>query len=126
MTKNSQDELARAYATLSSLRKNIEQITADIILETYVNEYHTALNKLEEIGIEVSEFRIPNSLVKPRVTSRQADYSTGVRVSHDSYSDEKYVDKALILTKLDTILSYFEFITSEKPREIGFRTPKKQ
>jgi len=40
-----------------------------------------------------------------------------------SYSKEKYVDRAFMLTKLDAILSYFEIITSEKPRRIGFTKP---
>ena len=36
------------------------------------------------------------------------------------HSEEKYVDKSFILMKLDAILGYFEIITSEKPRKIGF------
>ena len=116
MTKNSQDELARAYAMLSSLRKNIGEITADRVLETYVCEFHTALDKLESIGKDVSEFRVPDSVVKPRITSSMWDD----RGAHNTYSDEKYVDKSFILTKIDAILGYFEIITSEKPRRIGF------
>ncbi len=40
--------------------------------------------------------------------------------SETSYSEEKYVERTYILTKLDAILGYFEIITSEKPRRIGF------
>jgi hypothetical protein len=113
-----QDALARAYATLSSLRKNIGEITTGV-RETYVHEFHSVLDKLENIGIDVSEFRIPDSEIA--IVVRSFNTLTGVK----SYSDEKYVDKPFILTKLDAILGYFEITMSEKPRSIGFHTPDK-
>jgi len=121
MTKNSQDELARAYATLSSLRKNIDQKTVPYsVPETFVHEFHTVLDKLEGIGIEVSEFRIPDKEVTPTVTAfRSLTFSN--KPAGPVYSKEKYVDKLFILTKLDAILGYFEIITSEKPRKIGYK-----
>jgi hypothetical protein len=79
------------------------------------------LDKLEKIGISVSEFRVSGLEVQPRVT--MTHFGSGG--AEHSYSDEKYVDKALILTKLDAILGYFEIITSEKPRKIGFRPHNK-
>jgi hypothetical protein len=115
--EDKQDVLARAYATLSSLRKNVGEITTGVE-ETYVHEFHGVLDKLENIGIDVSEFRIPDSAVQPRVT---AVWEGGGR----SYSEEKYVAKPFILTKLDAILGYFEIIMSEKPRSIGFHLPDK-
>ena len=115
MTKNSQDELARAYATLSSLRKNIDKMATYDIPEKYVNEFHSVLIRLQSIGIGVSEFWIPNSEVQPRIT---ASFGDGTR----SYTEEKYVDKPYLLTKIDAILSYFEIITSEKPKKMGFST----
>ena len=66
MTKNSQDEIARAYATLLSLRKNIEKI---LVSEKYVREYHAVLDKLEGVGIDISEFRIPYSEIEPMLSS---------------------------------------------------------
>ena len=121
MAENSQDTLARAFATLSSLRKNIGEMTAQHVSETYVNEYHTVLDRLEAIKIDVSDFRIPDLVVKPKVISVPAvNYLTGESRGHVSYSKEKYVDKSFILTKLDAILGYLKNITSEKPRRIGF------
>ncbi len=120
MVENEQDALARAFATLSSLRKHVGEITARYgVRETYVHEFHTVLDKLKGIGIDVSEFRIPDSEVKPGVTSSVSDRS-GSGGGHFIYTAEKYVDKAFILTKLDAILGYFEIITSDKPRRIGF------
>ena len=116
MTKNKEDELIRAYTALKSLRENIGQVTDYSVPETYVLEFHSVLDKLESIGIGVSEYRIPDSAVNPKIT---ASWFNGERSRH-SYSDEKYVERLLMLTKLDSIIGYFEIITSEKPRKIGF------
>lgn len=116
MTENRQDALVRAYAMLSALRKNISQIKDYSIEEKYVNEFHNALGKLDSIGIETAEFRVPDSLVKPKITASWSDGDG----SHHRYSEEKYVERSFILTKIDAVLSYFEIITSEKPRRMGF------
>ena len=122
MTKNNQGALIRAYAMLLSLRKNIEQMKGNPT-EVFVLEFHTVLDRLQNISIDIAEFRIPASEVKPKVTGVPAvNNATGRSVGHVSYSEEKYVDKSFILTKLDAILRYFEIITSEKPKRIGFRT----
>lgn len=112
MATNKQDKLARAYATLSSLRKNIDQVYD--VTPRYVAEFHSVLTNLEKIGINLSEFRIPDSEIKPRVAS--LNYLTG----ETRYTEEKYVDKSYLLFKIDAILSYFEIVTAEKPRRIGF------
>jgi len=103
----------RAFARLSALRRNIEQIANSLVEEPYVQEFHDILNRLESLGVDVSDFRIPPSRVNPRVTSTHMEGSK-------SYSEKRYVEKPFILTKLDAVLGYFEMITSEKPRKIGF------
>ena len=115
MEDNAQDMLARAYVLLSSLRKNVTQ--AGSVSEKYVNEYRLVLDKLQKIGINISDFQIPLSEIKPRLLS--FNYAT----HEERYSTEKYVDQAYFLTKLDALLGYFEIITSEQPRRIGFRPP---
>ena len=123
MVENKQDVLARAYARLTSLRKNIAQGTFCFgVTEKYVLEFHDVLDRLEAIGIDASEFNIPDSELKHRDTAASM-YVGGERITPYKPSKEKYVDKSFILTKLDAILGYFEIITSEKPRKIGFRTP---
>ena len=91
--------------------------------ETYVCEFHVVLTKLEGIGKDVSEFRIPDSEIAPRVTAIRTLTFADSPKSRADYSKEKYVDKLLVLTKLDALLGYFEIITSEKPGKMGFRTP---
>ena len=68
MEENKQDELTRAYVKLSSLRKSIAQMSFPIP-EKYVHEFHKALDKLEDIGIDIAEFRIPGSELKHRDTA---------------------------------------------------------
>jgi hypothetical protein len=122
MVKKSQDEIIRAYAMLQSLRKNVDQMpNYSVIEETFVHEFHSTLDRLANIGIDVSEFRIPDTLMKSKVTSGHIGAD---RVGHFAYSKEKYVKKSIIMTKLDAILSYFEIITSDKPKRIGFNTHK--
>ena len=117
MVKNDQDVLVRAYATLSSLRKNIDQMTAYSVEEKYVREFHAVLDRLEDIGIDVAEFHIPDSTVQPRVTSTHMGGSK-------SYTKEKYVERSFILIKIDAIFGYFEITTSEKPKRIGYHKPE--
>jgi len=124
MVENKQDILARAFKMLSSLRKNIDQMTDPNVPEKYVNEYHVVLDGLKVIGMDLPEFHVPDSEVKPKVTGVSPVSYIGGGGGHVSYSKEKYVDKPFILTKLDAILGYFESITSEKPRKIGFSTPE--
>ena len=114
MVENKQDELARAYTMLKSLRSNIGQMTTNRVPETYVHEFHTVLSKLEDMGMDVADFRVPASEIAPNVES--INTITG----QTSYTTEQYVDKTFLLFKLDAILGYFEIITSEKPRKIGF------
>jgi hypothetical protein len=118
MANDKQDELARAYAMLSSLRKNVAQI--DAVSERYVREFHSALDKLGGVEIDTYEFRIPYSELQPKITSRSRG---GNGVERISYSKEKYVEKAYLLTKIDAVLGYFKIITSEKPRRMGFSKP---
>ncbi|MBA7663471.1 hypothetical protein ES703_71516 [subsurface metagenome] len=125
MAENKQDILIRAYAMLQSLRKNIDQMVGSTE-EKYVSELHTVLDKLGSIGIDVSEFRIPNSEIAPRVTViRTLTFDDSPKGGAD-YSKEKYVDKSFILMKLDAILDYLKINTSEKPRKIGFSPSENQ
>ncbi len=111
MEKDTQDTLVRAYARLQGLRDNIAELDAVSVEDAYVNEYYAALDMLQEIGINTADFHVPDSEIKPRVTSRSRE--------HISYSDQKYILKALLLAKLDAILIYFQ-VKYDKPRKVGF------
>ena len=125
MQEKNQDSLKRAYATLQALRNNIDAITTVYgVEEKYVGQYHIALDMLEGIGIDVAQFRISSSEFQHRVAQ-------GLTVSYPGkpapreYTRGKYVTKGLLLTKLDTILMYFQLAHSDEPRRIGFTLPGK-
>lgn len=125
MQEKNQDSLKRAYATLHALRSNIDSITTAgaRVEEKYVEEYHAALDTLERIGIDVAQFRISPSEVQHREPIITVIYPGIERPKQ--YTKEKYVAKALLLTKLDTILMYFQLTHSDEPRRIGFVLPNK-
>ena len=117
MEENKQDEFKRACAILKSLRNNIAEMTG--VEEKYVHEFHTALDRLEGIGIGVSEFRIPDSEVKP--LPGISGYVRGKKIF--SSKETIGVDRQFMLTKLDMVLDYLGSLASaksEKPKNIGF------
>ena len=124
MQEKNQHSLKRAYATLQALRNNIIDIASVYgVEEQYVSQYHAALDMLESIGIDVAQFRIPPSEVQHREPIITVTYPGMERPKQ--YTKEKYVAKALLLTKLDEVLIYFDITYSEKPRKIGFSLPDK-
>ena len=124
MQEKNQHSLKRAYATLQALRSNIIDIASVYgVEEKYVSQYHAALDMLESIGIDVAQFRIPPSEVQHRETIPPVSYPG--QPAPEEYTKEKYVRKGLLLTKLDTILMYFEPTHSDEPRRIGFTPPGK-
>jgi hypothetical protein len=110
-----QDTIIRAYARLKGLRSNVDKL--GWVEDTYANEYHSILDTLDKTGINTTEFRVPASEIQRRVVLSSP--------SGNTYSDEKYVPKVLLLAKLDAILAYFEIITSDKPKRVGFTPPNK-
>jgi|GEM_PF-1685258 len=106
MTDSTEDTRRRALAMLRSLRENVDKITGRVE-EKYVTEFHAALDSLEATGIDVSQFRIPDSEVKPIVFGPiNTLHFPGQRPSRPTYSGESYVDKPLLLTKLDAAIMY--------------------
>ncbi len=125
MEENTQDTILRAYTNLMSLRTTLESIKKEKVEEKYVIEYHIALDKLNKLGFNISEYYIASSEVKPIVTSiRTLSFSN--EPAGPKYSKEKYVDKDFLLMKLNSIIGYFEITNSKQEKHIGFNTTKKQ
>ena len=89
------DDRERALISLQAIRESLEDNMSDVTIRL-VAEYHSALDKLEKTGIEVSDFRIPDSWVQgpdiPFIFGRQFG---GPRVKRE-----------LFLIKLDSILEH--------------------
>jgi hypothetical protein len=92
---NMEDERKRAMNSLQAIREGLENNTSDVE-SSMVTVYHSALDKLEKAGINVSDFRIPDSWIQgpdiPSIYSRQFG---GPRVRRE-----------LFLIKLDSLLEY--------------------
>ncbi|MCJ7791372.1 MAG: hypothetical protein MUP49_03015 [Dehalococcoidia bacterium] len=88
------DERELAINSLRAIKESLEYNMSDVKIPL-VAEYHSALDKLEKTGIDVSDFRIPDSWIQgPDIPSI---YSAlfGPRVRRE-----------LFLIKLDAILQY--------------------
>ena len=110
------NELYKSLAILTALKNNVALITGWVD-EKYVKEFRNVLGKLTSIGLQVDEFDVPNTEVKPRQTSISRSGST--------YSHEKYIDKYFLLTKIDSVLNYLNLILEKRPPELGFHKPDK-
>ena len=91
-----QETYKRAYARLTSLKGNLKD---PMVHEKYVKEYHQILTSLGETGMEITEFKIPDSELKQSWSSM--DYISG----EVEYNDYKEVEQTYFLYKLDSILA---------------------
>ena len=89
------EDREQAMNSLRAIKESLEYTMCDIG-SPLVAAYNSALDKLEKTGIDVSDFRIPDSWVRgldiPSIYSRQFG---GPRVKRE-----------LFLIKLDSILEY--------------------
>jgi hypothetical protein len=92
---NMDDERKRAMNSLRAIKESLEYNMCDIE-SPLIAEYHSALDKLEQTGIDLSDFRIPDSWIKgPDIPSIYSRLFGGPRVRRE-----------LFLIKLDSILQY--------------------
>lgn len=105
MPNADQATLTQVFELLRNLRETIDAPYQ--VEETYVREFHNALKTLETLGQNVGEFYIPDTEVKPRLTSLRYDGSK-------SYSHEKYVARDLLLDRLETLLFSFKLTCEEE------------
>jgi len=109
--ENIETEIKKSFAKLSALKENLPDKAR--ISEDYVKIFHGEIEKLSNLGYkDLEEFKIPNQ----EITARQVSYDPrrGSR-----YSEERYVEKGLLLARLDAVLIFFQ-INSEKI-EMGFQ-----
>ena len=93
------DVLRRSFARLSALKGNLP--TGSLVRADYVDEYHHVLEQLEREGVEIAEFRISEDKVQVKMSS--GNYGLGKA----RYSEQRYVQRGLFLSKLDGLLGYF-------------------
>ena len=109
------DKLIRAISLLSALRSATKAAKEyNDLSESHVSELHITLSTISDMGIDVTEFLIPDSELKYQLLFSSSAIG-------DSYSDIKYVRKSIFLTKLDGILNYLNYILKEPDKTIGFK-----
>jgi hypothetical protein len=102
------DQIKRAHVKLASLRQNLP--ASSLISQMYIEEYHGALDHLERLGFDISEFRVPQHAMRM------------VRFNFDR-DGSIHVERSMLLTKLDAVLGYFAEDEDKPP--IGFQAPLK-
>ena len=88
------DERERAIVSLRAIKDVLQYNLFDVKIPL-VAEYHSALDKLEKTGIDVSDFRIPDSWIQGHDIPSIYSALFGPRVRRE-----------LFLIKLDAILQY--------------------
>ena len=98
------DKRIFAFVSINDLRNNIDTISIEgSVPQRYIKEYHDSLDILEAYGIDIDFFRIPDSEIKRR-------YLTFV--GKVKYTDAKYAPKALLIAKIDALLTYLKINNS--------------
>ncbi|MFZ2187123.1 MAG: hypothetical protein WAV46_00645 [Candidatus Moraniibacteriota bacterium] len=115
MENQDQDKLMRLYTRLSALKNNLSKDHG--ILDTFVKEYYTIVNELVELtGLNLDEFKIPMSEVKPYLIGRDYD-------GQKTYTEEIFCNGSLFFSKFDALMTYFQIkYLSKENMKIGFNT----
>ncbi|MFC1901856.1 hypothetical protein ACFLX3_02895 [Chloroflexota bacterium] len=110
------DKLRRAILLLKTLRSNIKDSKEYIDLpESHVIKFHNLLLSISQSGIDVTEFHIPKTELKPSVESVNSVKG------NTTYSNDKYVRKSIYLCKLDGIINNLSALLEEPKRSVGFK-----
>jgi len=107
---NEQSELKKAYANLIAIKDNLPQ--RHELEVKFANLVNSEVDRLSRLGLEVEDFKIPANEIK-------STFIGGNLVTGEThYSKEKYVEKEILLIKLDAILTYFSI--ENQNIKIGF------
>jgi hypothetical protein len=112
-------DIAKSLALLTGLKNNMPEGRHQEVESKYVNQYLYAVELLEkETGEDLSEFKIPLSMVKAQVIMSSQRGNV--------YTDDSYCPRAFLLVKIDSILSYFTFVfqPDEIRNKLGFSIEK--
>jgi hypothetical protein len=113
--KPNTDRLMRAISLLTALQNNTKNANEfNDISDSHVTEFHTTLSSIADMGIDIKEFRIPDSELNPQVLVSKS--------GRERYSEKKYVRKSIFLTKLEGIIIYLNFILKKPKPRAGFKS----
>lgn len=110
------NRLFKALAKLRGIRANVDEKRHET-QEKYVHEYNTTVSEIAQVLQDNLEtFLVPGNEIRPKVVGYGP--TTGKRYSSDSWTETQ-----LLLTKLDSLINYFEMLLGgeEPKRPAGFR-----
>lgn len=109
------DKILRIYTRLRALKEHLPGSSQ--LHQKYVDEYHSLIKELSDAtGEELDEFSIATQEIKPKLVA------VGIAGGVKHYSKDAYCERALLLMKMDALLSYFNIkYLSKEERKIGFR-----
>lgn len=116
-----EDKLRRALARLTAIKTNTPP-QPNYIGERIVEEYHTALRHLADLGLDTGEFKISENDINPRIVG-WAPRHRG-RPSAPEFSLDRSTPLSLFLIHLDAVLGYFSLTTAAPNEQIAFTVPK--
>lgn len=105
-----------AWARFDAFRNNIPPW----LEEKVILEFNGIVKALQEAsGEDLSEFMVPDSELKPKVTS--FSFATRRRPGVTNYSDKRYCDDHYLRRQIDAIVFYFQNLQPppDKPK-VGF------
>jgi len=121
-----QDTILRIFTRLTALKNNLPS-THDIN-EKYVKDYHEILNLLQnEVGTSLNEFKVPENEIEYSITSVWPAIPSLDQEAGQTYSQDRYCERALFFSKIDALLTYFQikYLSDEKP-QMGFKLPEQK
>lgn len=113
-----QMDIKKAFAILHALKDNLP--LSGSISEKYVRIYHGEIDRLSDLGFkDLDDFKIFDKEIKHQLTSFVPAISGIKQQETKNYSDDKYIEREFFLTKIDSLLMFFQVSSPEI--EIGFK-----
>jgi hypothetical protein len=110
---NVDDQILRAYATITSIRTNVPECHE--VEERWVKEFNPAIEKLEKsLDMDLQEFKVPQDALKRFVASCNS-------MTNDvTYLEGLWGERAILTQKLDSALVYFTGLQEQEGNKIVF------
>ncbi len=102
-----EDKLKRAYARLTALEKTVADEEGSSVRWSLAQELNGALQHLTDLSYPTEEFEMP--------TSERFRSAAGI---------DYYVNRSLLLTKVRSVINYFDLVHAEPPPQLGFTVRK--
>lgn len=115
-----QEVLALAHFRLEGLKTALEaESRRRDVEERFATEYENVLGSLDAAGYDVSAMRLAEGDVGSRLASAvpaEGEYE---------YSQERYVQRTLLVAKVTAALGYFRWKSQRPPEELGYTGPQR-